>query len=136
MTNVEHVGLFELALSFANDAATQARAMEQFTNAYGFRCYAYTDHFVDQAGFDIFEVMASVYRAARAIIVLNSPLYGHTPATAFELDTIRQIASAQKLFIVELGGASLDFGNRYCVRYADASNATAIAMMLELRRVW
>lgn len=103
-----HIGIFDVALSFASDAEREAEALHSYAEGYSLRCYKYDRHVVAQSGFSLEDIMRYVYRSTKVTVVMNSPLYRKSSATRFEWKVLTSEFSGESIFVVDLGGASLE----------------------------
>jgi hypothetical protein len=129
------VGLFHVALSFASDAGEDALTLRTFADFYQVRCYYYQDHVVSQSGLRIRDVMSHIYGSASTIVILNSPLYGKSKSTRFELRTIRAARAISRLVIVDLGGPPIQSLQGDVERYDELTDRAAIAIMSAVGRM-
>lgn len=107
----ERIGLFDVAVSFQDDAMDMALRVKEFCDFQNIRCYFYCDVAVLQCGLDIYEVMRWAYTRTPRVIILNTLLYRSTMATQFEFDVISGAGESVEVFVFELGGEAIGCKN-------------------------
>lgn len=120
------IGLFDVAISFQDDAMGMARKVSEFCDFHNIRCYFYRDVSVLQCGLDIYEVMRWAYTRTPRVIILNTLLYRSTVATQFEFDVICGAGDAVEVVVFELGGEAIGHKN---VRWRSENTWDAITIL-------
>jgi len=128
------VGLFDLAISFSTDGEALAHCFADFVEFHGLTCYHYSRHLLRQSGLQIDAIMRFVYLQINPVVVLNTPEYGQSRSTRFEIEILENAPAAKSICIVELGGAPLKFQSHNLQRYSNLDSDIAFALVEIARR--
>ncbi len=126
------IGLFDVALSFSADGVDSALALSSFAEFYGLKCYEYQRYAVSQSGLSIWDAMEYAFSTSRLVVVLNTPLYGQSAATKFELGVIRRRAVDSRVIVIDLDGRSLCLPGQHVEHYSELSDDTAVSIMTSI----
>ena len=101
------IGIFECALSYAEDGAEIAKTIEQILRYQEISTYNYKSETVSQSGFDLVSIMDYVYGHVRAAVIVNSERYRQTQFTMMEYDILCSRQSEMHIYVVQTGGCDL-----------------------------
>lgn len=124
----DRIGLFDIAISFADEVKSTAEITTRIFAAQHIRAYHYLDHLADQAGLDIYSVMDFVFSASPYLLILNSPGYLSTKFTLYEFEAIRRNTAAH-VYVWDLGGRGLALPANLRVSHLSGSST---AMLIEM----
>ena len=129
------IGIFECALSYAEDGAEIAKTIEQILRYQEISTYNYKSEIVSQSGFDLVSIMDYVYGHVRAAVIVNSERYRQTQFTMMEYDILCSRQSEMHIYVVQTGGCDLAVGLQ-CASVIESFRTSAVLSICDDYEMW